>query len=197
MNTRAGHDSLPVFKLKWSAAVVVLLAVTACMFVSPLSGILPDVGLPFGYYGKLNRVKARLRNLPNVEILGVRGNYDLTLEDFTLDLRIDGRQLASLYFREAPTTPTWEVFDRADSLVVRRPRKNSSDAWKDAHDWWVFDLGLGNDLEETLGCDVRNGHDALKNFGRIMELIQTTPPGTLGEPALGKVIYMSIPRAKE
>lgn len=170
-----------------------MLAVAAFLFLSPLSFMLPNVGLPFGYYGNLNKAAARLRNLSNVEILGVRGNYDLTLEDFTFDLRIDGKHVASLYFREAPTTPTWQVFEEADSLIVRRRRSGSFDTWAEAHDWWAFGLERGNDLEEALACEIRNGRDVLKNFGRIVDVIRATPPSKLGEPALGRVFYLSIP----
>lgn len=195
MNGGAEHVLPQGPRPKWFAAAVVLLAVAACLFVSPISGILPNVGLPFGYYGKLNKVKAQLRSLPNVQILGVRGNYDITLEDFTFDLRIDGKYAASLYFREAPTNPTWEVFGEADSLTLRRRRQGSFNTWTDAHDWWAFRLGPDNDLEKAVGSEIRNGHDVLEHFGSIMELIQTIPPVTLGEPILGRIFYLSMPSA--
>ena len=84
-----GHKYLRGNKLAWLVVVVVL--AVACLLVSPLSMLLPNLGLPFGYYGKLNKVRDRLQSMSNVEIVGVRGNYDVTLEDFTFDLRIDGK----------------------------------------------------------------------------------------------------------
>lgn len=191
----SGHECRRGNKLTWLAALVVLLAAAACLFVSPLSGLLPNVGLPFGYYGKLNRVRARLQSLPNVEIVRIRGNYDITLEDFTFDLRIDGKHAVSLYFREAPANPTWELFDDAERLIVRRRRAGSLISWAKAHDWWEFSLGPDNDLETASGGRIRNGRDVFENLDRIMEAIRAAPPSTLGEPALGEVIYLSIPPA--
>jgi hypothetical protein len=182
--------------LKWRALCSLLLVAAAFLFLSSpwLSGILPNMGLPFGYYGNLNKAEGQLRKLANVEILRVRGNYDVTLKDFTFDLRVDGKYLVALYFREAPTTPTWQVFDQADSLVVRRSRSGPSATWTDAHDWWAFDLKPGNALEDALGCEIRNAHAVFANFGRIMGVIDATPPAALGEPPLGRVVYLLVSR---
>lgn len=197
MQGDSGHDFRRRNKLTWGTAAVVLLVAAACLFVSPLSGLLPNIGLPVGYYGKLNKVRARLQRLPNVEIVRIRGNYDITLEDFTFDLRIDGKHAVSLYFREAPANPTWELFDDAERLVVRRRRTGSMKSWADAHDWWEFSLEPNNEIETASGRRIRNGRDILTNFDRITQAIRAAPPRTLGEPALGKVIYLSIPRSDE
>lgn len=198
MKANPAHDSRANGKLRWCLTACVVLAAAAWLFMSPpLGGWLPNLGLPVGYYGRLNKVEARLSSLSNVEILGIRCNRDMIVEDFTFDLRINGAQLASLYFREAPTNPTWELFDETDSLVVRRRRSGSFDTWAAAHDWWAFDLKPGNQLESVAGCQIRSGRDVLTNFGHILEVMQATPPQQLGEPALGRVLYLSIPGGDE
>jgi len=194
MTVCSERASRPRLKLRRFAALALLLVVAAFLLLSlsPLSANLPNVGLPFGYYGNLNKAEAQLRRCSNVEVLRVRGNYDVTLEDFTFDLRIDGKYVVSLYFREAPTTPSWELFDEADRLTVRRRRSGAFTTWDEAHDWWAFDLKPGNSLEKALGCEIRNGRAVLENFGRIMDVIRATPATTLGEPPLGPVFYLSI-----
>jgi hypothetical protein len=155
-------------------------------------GLLPNVGLPGGYYGNLNRARARLRGLANVEILGVRENHDLTLEDFTIDLRIDGRYRVSLFFPNAETQKSWQLLDAANKVVLRRQRDMSTEPSTDAHDSWVFNLQPGGDLENALGCKVRGGRDVLEHFGAILNLVDKTTPQALGRPVSRDALYITV-----
>lgn len=60
----------------------------------------PNLGMPFGYYGKLNRVVSALDALLNVDVVDVRMNRDVSLEEFSVDVLIDGTHRESLYFSE-------------------------------------------------------------------------------------------------
>lgn len=64
--------------------------------------VCPNLGLPFGYYGQMNRIVAAMERIPDVDVVGVRGNYDITLEEFSVDLRIAGELGHAVYFSDVP-----------------------------------------------------------------------------------------------
>ncbi len=151
--------------------------VSAAVLVAVACGLshigIINVGLPFGYYAELNKVRARLRALPNVTIRGVRENHDITLEDFTVDITVDDRYDVSLYFSEPPS-PSWELFDEADALFISYQETGSGDARQETRHRWRFPLGPDDALEAELGCRMRDADDVLTNLSHIMHLIETT-----------------------
>jgi len=136
-------------------------------------GFLPNLGVPFGYYGDLNRTAAKLKRIQNVQIKGVRCNLDLTLEDFTFDLQVADEFDVSLFFHESPNL-TWELFDSSDRLVVARRVRVTENTVNDYR--WVFDLGPGSQLEGLVGAQIRGGSDALVKYGRIRQVLESIPP---------------------
>ena len=92
------------FRPLWYAGVAALFITTALAFLS-LTGFGPNLGMPFGYYGKLNRVVSALDALPSVDVVDVRMNRDVSLEDFSVDVLIDGEHRDSVYFPEADSQP--------------------------------------------------------------------------------------------
>ena len=60
-----------------------------------------NVGLPFGYFGKFNRIRAAIESRGDAQIVGVRMHRDLRLEDFWIAVHTtDGREL-ELEFKDA------------------------------------------------------------------------------------------------
>lgn len=96
-----------------SCAVVtgaVLLGV--CVF-TPLG---PNLGLPFGYYGKLNQVVARIEANPGVEIVETLLHKDLTLEDFSITVRRGDEPAIELDFGGASERPMSELFQELEKV---------------------------------------------------------------------------------
>ena len=72
-------------------------------------GYYSNTGLPFGYYGKLNRVVNELEEIPGLEVVDIGLHKDTTLEDFWITIELGGvkeelafegasaRSLADLY----------------------------------------------------------------------------------------------------
>jgi hypothetical protein len=88
------------------AASISLLAVASC-------GILYfpayDLGLPIGYYGKVNRVLARLAACPHLEVTFVAMHRDLTLEDFWITVRDASGAETQLEFVNANVRPVSDL----------------------------------------------------------------------------------------
>ena len=70
-------------RLVGTAALV--LAVGSCGFL--YFPVTHDLGLPFGYYGKVNRILGRISDCPHLEVVFVARHKDLTLEDFWVTVR--------------------------------------------------------------------------------------------------------------
>ena len=87
---------------KFIVRCAMLLAVAIFLVVSTFTPFCLNLGLPVGYYGKLNRIKSRVDKLPGVKVVGVRVNYDITLEEFSIDVLVHGKHRDSLYFPERP-----------------------------------------------------------------------------------------------
>lgn len=68
-------------------------------------GLGPNLGLPFGYYGKYNRVLAHVEADPDLEVIRTTLHRDMTLEDFYITVRTQERHEVRLRFEEAHTRP--------------------------------------------------------------------------------------------
>lgn len=98
---------------KWPR-ITLLGATLACLGVAVLAGldwigIGPNLGLHFGYYGRFNRVMARIEANPGVQVVDTKLHRDMQLEDFYITVRMrDDRELR-LRFEEAHTRPFPEL----------------------------------------------------------------------------------------
>lgn len=72
-------------------------------------GIGPNLGLPFGYFGRFNRVLARIQASPDVEVLRTTLHRDMALEDFYITVRTQDEGEVLLCFEEAHTRPFSEL----------------------------------------------------------------------------------------
>lgn len=68
-------------------------------------GIGPNLGLPFGYYGRFNRILSRIEANPKLEVTEVRLHRDTTLEDFYIVVRNEDTEEVELTFWGADERP--------------------------------------------------------------------------------------------
>ena len=81
-----------------SLAILILVALSAI-------GFGPNLGLPFGYYGKFNRVLAGVEADPELEVIRTTLHRDMALEDFYITVRTQDKREVRLQFEEAHTRP--------------------------------------------------------------------------------------------
>ena len=74
-----------------------------------LMGIGPNLGLPVGYYGRFNRVLARIQAGPDIEVIQTTLHRDQELEDFYITVRTQDERDVRLRFEEAHTRPFSEL----------------------------------------------------------------------------------------
>ena len=83
-------------------ALAVFIAALALLGLDRI-GLGPNLGLPFGYYGKYNRVLAHVEAEPDLEVIGTTLHRDRMLEDFYLTVRTREDTEVRLRFEEAHT----------------------------------------------------------------------------------------------
>lgn len=93
----SGRSLLSIKRGLWLATLLVLLVQLA--YLPRPRG--PNLGLPFGYFGKFNRITAEIESRPGVEIVDVALHRDLTLEDFWITVRLPDGQEVELAFPNA------------------------------------------------------------------------------------------------
>lgn len=76
-----------------------------------------NIGLPFGYYGKYNRVKYKLRIIPDIRIVGRYRHRDLTLEDFGFVVQTNSGLHVMLDFSDYRKAD--ELFIQAEGMLVQ------------------------------------------------------------------------------
>jgi hypothetical protein len=82
--------------------VVCAAAMTIHFTFSPFL-IASNIGLPFGYYGKLNRIRGELEARPGFKVVSIAMHRDWSLEDFWITVRrADGTE-AKLAFENSNT----------------------------------------------------------------------------------------------
>ena len=72
-------------------------------------GIGPNLGLSFGYYGRFNRILARIEASTAVEVVRTTLHRDMQLEDFYITVRTQDEREVRLRFEEAHTRPFDEL----------------------------------------------------------------------------------------
>ena len=90
--------------------VASLLVLAALLFVAcDFLGIGPNIGLPVGYYGRFNRVLARIEASPDIVVVRTTLHRDVELEDFYITVRTQDNREVRLRFEEAHTRPYDEL----------------------------------------------------------------------------------------
>lgn len=86
------------------AALATALLVLSFLAVDFL-GIGPNLGVPFGYYGRFNRILSRVEAVPGLEVTQVLLHRDMTLEDFSITVQTPGEGEVQLHFEDASGRP--------------------------------------------------------------------------------------------
>ena len=98
-------------KTKFWLGLVTLVASLSILFFLALDriGIGPNLGLPFGYFGRFNRILARIQASPDIEVIRTTLHRDMALEDFYITVRTQDEREVRLRFEEAHTRPTSDL----------------------------------------------------------------------------------------
>lgn len=144
-------------------AVVLIVAILAWSLFWSLfvfSWLSPNnVGLPFGYYGEYNRVRSKLKQVSGIQVVSTHLHKDLWLEDFGFVLQTDKGLRFRLQFFDGKQT--YELFKRSGGVFIQGHKGSS------------YSLGPGNRLEESVGQNIRNASDVLRNFDEIVEIVES------------------------
>jgi hypothetical protein len=103
----AGFVAVAFLVLNRVAGWRAISAASLAMFCGSIVGVflytplLPNLGLPLGYYGKFNRVMHALSGCSGVSISHVGMHRDFALEDFWIDVRIPSGESRRLAFDNA------------------------------------------------------------------------------------------------
>jgi len=100
------------------AALVALISVLALLGLERI-GIGPNLGLPFGYYGKFNRVLAHVEANPELEVVRTTLHRDSALEDFYITVRTQEKREVRLRFEGAHTRPLSDLLQELENLNPR------------------------------------------------------------------------------
>ena len=94
-------------KTKLWLSLATLVASVSILLLVALSaiGLGPNLGLPFGYYGKFNQVLARVEGNPELKVIRTTLHQDNTLEDFYITVRTLDEREVRLRFEGADTRP--------------------------------------------------------------------------------------------
>ena len=87
----------------WFGGTILLTVSILTIVVLDRIGIGPNLGLPFGYYGKLNRILSHIEDNTALEVIETTLHRDIELEDFYIMVRTQEGSEISLQFEEAHT----------------------------------------------------------------------------------------------
>lgn len=57
----------------------------------------PNIGLPFGYYGRLNRTVSAIERVPGVTVQETIAHHDLDLEEITITAKLDTGETVRIF----------------------------------------------------------------------------------------------------
>ena len=95
---------------RWPRRVLLVVSLSGMSLLSlDLIGLGPNLGLSIGYYGRFNRVLARIQANPDIEVIRTTLHRDEALEDFYITVRTQDEREVRLRFEEAHTRPFSEL----------------------------------------------------------------------------------------
>lgn len=105
-------------KTKLWLGLATLVASLSILFFLALDrlGIGPNLGLPFGYFGRFNRILARIEANPQLEVTRTTLHRDVALEDFYITVRTQDEREVCLRFEEAHTRPFSELLHELEKV---------------------------------------------------------------------------------
>lgn len=119
--------------------VAIALLIAVLLFVGFVTWItfdssVPNFGLELGYYGQFNRAVHAIEDMPRYTLIDYGLHKDITLEDFTLTVRLPDGQEATIWFYDE--TPAMKERSRkrlkkiieqkiAESLAENGPEEES------------------------------------------------------------------------
>lgn len=150
--------------MKRGVLILGALSIIALCYGVAVVGIGGNLGLPFGYYGKLNRVRAEIERVPGLKITGETLHKDLTLEDFSFEVT-NGTHKIWLPFATDGGQKTWQKF--------HEPGTKLRVAWtiSDGLESRSFALGPDTKLSVACGRTVENLAQALEALDAILQHI--------------------------
>ena len=94
----------------WLGLATLVASLSILFFLAvEVIGIGPNIGLPFGYYGRFNRILARIQASPDIEVIRTTLHRDQSLEDFYITVRTQDEREVRLRFEEAHARPFSEL----------------------------------------------------------------------------------------
>ncbi len=84
-----------------------------------LYGMGPNLGSPIGYYGRFNRILARIEANPELDVIRTTLHRDMSLEDFYITVRTQNKSEVRLRFEEAHTRPFSELLQELERVGMR------------------------------------------------------------------------------
>ena len=99
------------------AALVSSLSILSLLAVD-LVGFGPNLGLSFGYYGRLNRILDRIEIVPELEGRRVDLHRDTTLEDFYITVRTPTDGDVRLRFEGASCRPFGDLLQELEKVGI-------------------------------------------------------------------------------
>ena len=101
----------------WFGLATLVASLSILFFLAvDLIGIGPNLGLSFGYYGRLNRILARIETKPELEVRRVDLHRDSTLEDFYITVRTPSDGDVRLRFEGASDRPFGDLLQELEKV---------------------------------------------------------------------------------
>ncbi|MCH8824763.1 MAG: hypothetical protein IH984_14790 [Planctomycetes bacterium] len=151
-------------------SVILFLLALMCLVGAERFGLI-NLGLSSGYYGEYNKAMAVLRKHENVQYIGWLGNKDITLEDFSIDVRINQQWLASFY------VPDGAQFAESEGVLIRSRTKFGYG--------WFLTFGVDGNLAPYFDGTISDINDFIDRFDEIVMYLQINPEDVLNERHYG------------
>lgn len=139
--------------------LIVIIVVTPILFGMIEFQILPNLGLPFGYYGDYNILKRAIEDAgcrTEHEIV----NHDVTLEEIDFTIRTGSGWKLEMFFSQNRNMR--QLCERPEGLLFLHPSGNSQ----------VYSLASLNEFLKEENIEVNNIRDILRNFDLIGPILR-------------------------
>ena len=101
----------------WPRVATLVASLSVLLFLAcDVIGIGQNLGLPFGYYGRFNRVLGQIQASPDIEVIRTTLHRDEALEDFYITVRTQAEREVRLSFEEAHTRPFSELIQELQKV---------------------------------------------------------------------------------
>ena len=145
------------------------------------------VGCASGYYTEHNDIKSQLLKTPNIDIIQMGGNKDLTYEDIWAEINVKGKGRITVFalsresFKKTPKIVLGKIGDYdirwegEGDIEVTNSETGNRESIRSKLTGNAINIGKNGDFSQFFNFEIKNIEDVITKYDQILSVVASWP----------------------